>query len=75
MTPIEFACSHTDADGTNCGAEAGEPCLWNGVRVIGDFHAERIEAAAAMSAPNAETPSAAEFDQAAAEKLFGDERL
>lgn len=77
-TPLDFACSHTEPDGMNCGAEAGEQCKW--VRPgcnsalwseQGKYHAERIEAAAAMNAPSADTPTVAEFEQAAGDKLYG----
>jgi hypothetical protein len=70
MKPIEIACRHTDRDGTNCGAEAGAICDWSACRPVcvngskwPEFHAERIEDAAACSSTEGE-PAAADFDQA-----------
>ncbi len=59
MKPIEIACRHQYADLTNCGAGAGEPCVWGdedcgqGVDAEGEptFHAERVEDAAAVGEP------------------------
>jgi hypothetical protein len=57
MRPIEIACRHVDVWPVvrNCAAQAGEPCEW-GLEGDGatldyappEFHAERIEDAAAM---------------------------
>lgn len=60
MKPLEIACRHTDPDGTNCGAEAGDPCVRTsgyGSRYAAQIpHAERVADAEAMSAPSSVDP-------------------
>jgi hypothetical protein len=52
MRPIDIACRHTDADGTNCEAQEGELCNKTsayGQRYASSVpHTERVEDAAAM---------------------------
>lgn len=71
MTPIEIACRHTQPDGWNCGAEAGEPCaevvdgrhVWTNLPNA-HFHAERIEDAAGISNGSGTAPTVEQFDKA-----------
>jgi hypothetical protein len=71
MTPLQIACRHQNPDYTNCGAEAGKPCVWSR-GTFGPYtnvqdgdcflsHSERILDAAAMS--GAEPVPASEIDK------------
>jgi hypothetical protein len=67
VTPIEIACPHQNSTLTNCGAEAGEPCVWATANPSGElYHAERVLLAAEQD--EVEIPKAV-IDAAAAEVI------
>jgi hypothetical protein len=73
MTPIEISCNHQNADLTNCGADAHEPCRlteWDRARAQPEFHAERIAEAAGIDTGQRVEPTVAQFDAAVASFLF-----
>ena len=62
MTAIELACRHVQPDGINCGAEAGELCVWHDwAHAVPhpDFHSEREQDAAGVGVPDSNVSQAA----------------
>lgn len=69
MMALDFACSYQHpTELWNCGSVAGQPCTM--VSQLGTrmnlrwFHAERMEAVAAMASPSTQAPTVEEFDNA-----------
>lgn len=74
MTPLEIACRHTEPEGTNCGAEAGDLCVRTsayGSRYTAQIpHPERIEDAAAFGNTSTDPAAIDEAIEAVFDKIL-----